>query len=142
MLFDKKSYIRKLAYKRIVKARQLASKNATIREFVLPKLNFNATDYTVIVDWNSCKLTPPPILRDLTNNELKLFVTKDSKTIIDLQKFPCHTQAVERCVKIVTEASSTACRQIANSCQDLSCLIFRISQIINLLKLKKMIKEL
>ena len=28
---------------------------------------------------------------------------------MDFEKFPCHTQAVERCVKLVTEASSKVC---------------------------------
>ncbi|KAK4873060.1 hypothetical protein RN001_015089 [Aquatica leii] len=28
---------------------------------------------------------------------------------IEILKFPCHTQAVERCIKLVTEASSLVC---------------------------------
>lgn len=28
---------------------------------------------------------------------------------IDILKFPCHSQAVERCVKLVTEASAAVC---------------------------------
>ena len=29
--------------------------------------------------------------------------------LIDFPRFPCHTQAVERCVKLVTEASAAVC---------------------------------
>lgn len=108
MILDERYHIRELGYRRILKGRQSAKKKK-IRVFVPPKINFEARDYTEIIDWQSCKLTPPPLLRNVTDEEIKLFVNQDFKPIMDFKKFPCHTQAVERCVKLVTEASSKVC---------------------------------
>jgi len=38
-----------------------------------------------------------------------MFVASGDVPQIDFPKYPCHTQAVERCVKLVTEASSAVC---------------------------------
>jgi hypothetical protein len=40
---------------------------------------------------------------------VKMFVAIGAAPVIDFPKYPCHTQAVERCVKLVTEASSAVC---------------------------------
>lgn len=63
MIADDRKPIRELGYRRIVKARQSASKGKTIRNFVPPKINFKATDYTEIIDWNKCTLYPPQCYR-------------------------------------------------------------------------------
>lgn len=34
---------------------------------------------------------------------------KDVPEEIEILRFPCHSQAIERCVKLVTEASSKVC---------------------------------
>nr|CAH7730300.1 unnamed protein product [Callosobruchus chinensis] len=49
-------------------------------------------------------VTPPPVLANITNEDLKLFI--ENNDTLEFPRFPCHTQAVERCVKLVTEASS------------------------------------
>lgn len=113
MVIDKRNHIRELGYRRLLKARKFASKGDPIREFVPPKLNFEAKDYTEIIHWNTCSLTPPPLLRELNDDEIRLFVSRESKPIMDFKQFPCHTQAVERCVKLVTEASNKVCGQSA-----------------------------
>ena len=38
-----------------------------------------------------------------------MLVASGEVPVIDFPKYPCHTQAVKRCVKLVTEASSAAC---------------------------------
>ena len=64
MIVDDREHVRELGYRRILKARQSTSKGKTIRNFVPPKINFEATDYTEIIYWNTCPLYPPPMLQD------------------------------------------------------------------------------
>lgn len=109
MLVDERVHIRELGYRRILKGRQNVPKKATVRNFITPKINFAANDYTEIIHWDSCVLHPPPILRDITDEDIKSIINSETKPIRHIQKFPCHTQAVERCVKLVTEASSKVC---------------------------------
>lgn len=112
MIIDERKHIRELGFRRILKARQSVETNE-IRVFKPPKINFEAKDYTEIIDWQSCILTPPPLLQNVTDEEIKLIVSQDSTQILDFKKYPCHTQAVERCVKLVSEASSKVCGHIA-----------------------------
>lgn len=52
--------------------------------------------------WNECDVTPPSVSRDFTDDKLRETQIPD----FDFPKFLCHTQSVERCVKLVTELSS------------------------------------
>ena len=45
-------------------------------------------------------LTEPPLIKELSTEELKKFA-RNPLTI----KIPCHSQCVERCIKMITEAS-------------------------------------
>ena len=77
------------------------------RKFCIPKLNFNASDYTDMIDWQIELLhTLPPLLMDIPINELEILI-ESGKVIDRLDKYPIHTQAVERSVKMVTEASTS-----------------------------------
>jgi len=42
-----------------------------------------------------------------------MFVAFGDVPVINFPKYPCHTQAVEGCVKLVTEAASLVCGQNA-----------------------------
>ena len=44
---------------------------------------------------------------------IKKLVKIGEAPIVDFPRFPCHTQAVERCVKLITQASATVCGQKA-----------------------------
>ena len=74
MVFDKRRHIRELGLRRVLKARQTVSKGKGIRNFVTPTLNFDAVDYTELIDWNVAKLSSPPLLRRVTNEEIHSFV--------------------------------------------------------------------
>lgn len=145
MIVDDRENIRELGYRRILKARKCASKEKTIRNFVPPKINFKDTHYTEIIDWCTCPLYSPPILRGVSDDEIKLLINSDTKSIRDIKEFPWHTQAVERCVKLVTEASSKVCEDMKLEMaildlrffQDLLCLVFLKSQILNLFVVKR-----
>ena len=54
-------------------------------------------------------LTEPPLTLDL--NEAELLAIKE--TPFEVPNYPCHTQAVERGVKLVSEASAAAIGQEA-----------------------------
>ncbi|XP_053950548.1 uncharacterized protein LOC128871890 [Anastrepha ludens] len=108
MVTDENRNVRKIGVQRILKARETTStaKNS-VRSFILPKLNFNATNYYEMIDWSSTILSPPPVLRNVLNADLLSSIdNQPSISQWNLSSFPCHTQAVERTVKLVTEASN------------------------------------
>lgn len=105
MLADKRSHIRELAIRKILKSRPNSQKK-NIRIFRVPKLNFAAQDYIDLIDWFG-DVTEPPLTMHIPDEDL-LCMIQDQETI-NFKRFPCHTQAVERTVKIVTDASSTVC---------------------------------
>ena len=86
-----------------------AISNSKVRKFVLPKVNFNATSYTELIDWESAKLTEPPFTLDF--KEADLLAIKEAP--LEVPHYPCHTQAVERAIKIVSEASAAVVAQEA-----------------------------
>lgn len=106
MITDDKKHVRELGLRRILKCRN--TQNDEIREFKVPKLNFEAHSYMDLIDWQSVTVTEPPLTRDIPNETLKEMILIVSNEINILQ-YPCHTQAVERCVKLVTEASASVC---------------------------------
>ena len=109
MVTDHREHIRELGLRRILKARSQNSGGKGVRQFIVPDLNFNAEDYFDLIDWQKTVITEPPVLTDISENDIKMFVAIGAAPVIDFPKYPCHTQAVERCVKLVTEASSAVC---------------------------------
>ncbi|GBN00491.1 hypothetical protein AVEN_238340-1 [Araneus ventricosus] len=109
MIVDEREHIRELGHRRVLKARQIVPKKKTVRNFVPPKINIQVSDYIEIINWNSCVVYPPPILRDLSEDDIKSLINSDTTPIKEIQKLSCHTQAVERCVEPVTEASNKVC---------------------------------
>ena len=110
MLTDAREEIRELAQRRILKAK--SEESYAIRKFEIPKLNFDAKDYIDLINWMDVIITVPPVFRYLSKEDITLLVTSDSKEV-NFADFPCHTQAVERCVKLVTEASAEVCGENA-----------------------------
>ena len=73
-----------------------------IRNAKVPDLNWGATTWTEVIDWNKVKLHQEPrILARLTAEQL------EGALVVPLAfpDFPCHSQSVERTVKIVTEVT-------------------------------------
>ena len=103
MLHDDSPAIRELGVRRILKARN--EETLAIRKFTLPKLNFEAPNYVAMIDWQKCQLEEPPSTRKLSSELIKdIIISK--KELLSLTHFVNHTQAVERVIKIVTDASS------------------------------------
>ena len=107
MVADGDPRIRKEAVKLIRSARQVESRE--VRDFVLPSINFNASRYTELIDWNRESVTQPPLLRDVSDAEIQA-IERDPW---QAPSYPAHTQAVERAVRVVTEASAAVANEEA-----------------------------
>ncbi|GBN64646.1 hypothetical protein AVEN_102363-1 [Araneus ventricosus] len=70
MLTDERCYIRTLAARRIIKAREIGLGGNCVRRFVIAAVNFRVTDYVDLIDWQTCTVTPPPVLRQISSHEL------------------------------------------------------------------------
>ena len=75
------------------------------RKFVVPKVLFDA-DYYKMIDWQATTISEPPVTRCLSNVTIESYVKSRMLLLGLFPKFPCHTQAVEKAVKLVTEASA------------------------------------
>lgn len=84
------------------------TKTVHVRKFEIPStLNLDATDIVNLIRWKDEIVYEPPLTQTLSNATLREFLKEP--TVKHFAKFPCHTQAVERAVKMVTEASSSVC---------------------------------
>lgn len=101
MIEDESSEIRKLGLKRIADCRK-AVPASDVRTFTIPKINFSAKCYYNLINWNET-IYEPPITKKIGLKDLEEMISTNEKN--NFPSFPCHTQAVERHVKLVTEAS-------------------------------------
>jgi len=68
---------------------------------VRPDTNFEARDYFDAIDWEKEPISPPPLLRNVPNDQLcNVFVS-------DLPFCPTNTQSVERVIAIMSKVAST-----------------------------------
>ncbi|CAH1101610.1 unnamed protein product [Psylliodes chrysocephalus] len=104
MLTDDRKPMRELALRRILKCRVNGLQNRNIRQFKVPKLNFDAQDYTELINCQSVSVTEPQLTRKVSDDVLQEMIVRVPDNI-EISKYPCHTQAVERCIRTVTEAS-------------------------------------
>jgi hypothetical protein len=81
--------------------RDVTEESRFIRKFKVPKINTKAKVYHKMVNISSPDVSEPPVISRLTDEEI--LNVRDHKLIL---KHPCHTQAVERCIKVVSDASS------------------------------------
>lgn len=103
MVTDPRVEVRTLGWRRIKKYR--ARKGKSLREFVIPQINFDANDYVDLIDWTSPTATEPPLTKYLSQEELEENIKAGKMAGEEITAFPSHTQAVERHVRVVTEAS-------------------------------------
>lgn len=103
--------VRRYAWQKILEARNNEPVDDAVRTFKIPTLNFKCSEYSTMIDFDNVQMSSPPVLDDIeaSNDNLDELagkkITELNATFNDL---PCHTQSVERCVKIVTEASMNA----------------------------------
>lgn len=111
MLNDERKQIRELALRRILSIRERTSGFSPIRVFKLPTFNFNAADYIDLIYWE--KPSEPPLIK-LISSETIIDAIADheiieSNILCKFRLMPCHTQATERCIKVVTASCSAVC---------------------------------
>ncbi|KAF0303211.1 hypothetical protein FJT64_024788 [Amphibalanus amphitrite] len=101
MIADEDREIRTAAIQHIRAAREREKEGQEVRKFTLPTINFGAQRYVDLIDSAAEKVTEPPLLRDLSVTELQGIAAAPLR----VSAYPVHTQAVERAVRDVTEAS-------------------------------------
>ena len=73
-----------------------------IRKHEVPPLNWEAKTWKDLIDWKSITVWEPRIFQKISLEQIQDAV----QTPIIFPKYPCHSQTVERTVKLVTECSS------------------------------------
>ena len=83
---NENSEIRRNAITKIIDCRKSES---LLRQFNIPKiLNINASNYIEMIDWEKEAIHPPPILQEITDDDLICGIEK----ILQIPPFLCHTQ--------------------------------------------------
>ena len=101
MMGDKDKEVRREAVNWVKRAREEYDPANHPRQFFTPQVDFCATSYTKMVDWESLACTEPPLTRDMSEAELEEVVEKGHR----FQDFPNHTQQVEAMVRVVDGAA-------------------------------------
>ena len=96
MITDDRIHVRKLGLSRILKAR--SQRVAGVRKFAVPALNYDSSDYIEMIDWQTTRITEPSLIFKVSDTVIMDSVKSNESQIVEFQRFPCHTQAVERCV--------------------------------------------
>ena len=109
MLVDNDHNIRLLVVNKILSIR-VSKKNLDnvgrdkevgVRKFIIPKINTNAKTYYSLSSLSLKDMHEPPALKHLLNKEIKTLQQRK----LNLEH-PCHNQAIERHIKMVSEASA------------------------------------
>jgi len=109
MAVDERVHIRELVFRRLLKARQQKPNRKSVRNFLPPNINFEASDYTELVDCANSKLSSPPVMENISTESLEKLLNTKVIPEFEFIKFPCHTQSVETIVMLVTEFSKKVC---------------------------------
>lgn len=104
MIQDERDFVRELGWRRILKARE--RKTAGIREYEIPPIQLS-DNYINMINWQTATINEPPLTRHLTTSHIENNIKAKEYFVMD--NLPCHSQGVERAIKIVTEASSLVC---------------------------------
>jgi len=81
-----------------------SSSGGSIRKFLIPSVNLKATCYQEMTNGLSTSTEEPPLIQKLSNDDIAKI---QHSPLVCLHS--CHNQAVERHVKVVSEASSVVC---------------------------------
>ena len=103
MLRDDRQVIRRLALKRILLARAEEIPN---RKFQRPEIRLQAKSYEELIDWQTTPRLEPVVTKHISSAQISAWLSSPTVDVVEIQPFPCHNQAVERLVKIVTESAT------------------------------------
>jgi len=107
MIADSRPEVRVLGWQRTKSARQ--AKSSKLRLFQVPDMNFKATESYDMVNWSTTEATEPPLTRSLSQKEIDVNITTAACAPQKISAFPCHSKAVERLDRVVTEAAGKVC---------------------------------
>ncbi|KAG7176475.1 hypothetical protein Hamer_G029564, partial [Homarus americanus] len=96
----KREQIREREQKKKMKSEEAIQREEELCQDKSSPINVNATKLSELVDL-SLEVLEPPLTTSLTSQELRNL----KETPMQVPKWPSHTQSVERCVKMVTEAA-------------------------------------
>ncbi|CAH1109767.1 unnamed protein product [Psylliodes chrysocephalus] len=102
MVTDSQKHILELDTSRILKARSIQRNRLGF--FQVPSLNLNASSYVDLIDRQD-KIPEPSISKLISKEDIQMFMAQEEGDL-PLLLLTCHTQAVERAVKTITEASA------------------------------------
>ena len=111
MIADEREEIRRKAVLRIMRARKEFNPDLHPRQFIPPQINFNAQYYFDLINWETEPCTEPPLTMDMDLN----MVMSAMGAPLSLPAFPNNTQAVERMVRVVSEAAT---RRVGHMARD------------------------
>lgn len=107
MLFDSRKAIRERAITKILHFRDTVYDSSNLREYRKPKINYNCTDYTDMIDLDDDKtLFEPPFTRDIPYDHLLEFLHSEGNDIpLNDPGIPSHIQETEWYVQLLTSVS-------------------------------------
>ena len=110
MIHDEESYVKELGWRKIIKIRDLQCTADRVRAFKIPTLNFDASTYYSMGDWND-NVSEPPLIKHIQSADIRQYISsKEFPALTNkYDGIPCHTQSVERHIKLFTSVSSRFC---------------------------------
>jgi hypothetical protein len=102
LLYSESTEHRQLAVDKILTIRSDPEKPVTPAR--IPKLNFDAEDWSQLIDVPSLVCQEPPCVRKIPSEELRAMIAVPASP----PEFPLHSQSVERAVKLTSEAARTS----------------------------------
>jgi len=77
-------------------ARKKTASNSTttVRQFRVPNLDFEAEDYTELVDWQSIDRCSSPVMKDMSDSEIITFMESRAKNAETVSSMQDYTQEV------------------------------------------------
>jgi hypothetical protein len=98
MLGDTSREVHNLAINFFYKIRNQPAHNA-VRKFKVPSINFKASLYINLIDWNTDIFTEPSLTINMPEEEITRFA--EGLEDHEVFKYTCHTQGTERCIRLV-----------------------------------------
>ena len=75
----------------------------------MPGINFEVIEYSNLINWQNEQVSEPPLLKNILYEDMQKKIHHKTMPGLTISGIPCHSQAVERMIKLVTEASSNVC---------------------------------
>ena len=71
MINDNDRRVRKLGWRRIIKARSQDLSIGKVRNFAMPELHYNSLRYYEMINWQVIEQTEPPVTRVIPERQIK-----------------------------------------------------------------------